>query len=130
MLMMEKISKAKYEYTDIPMGENQYANIDFENTLFVDAKYTHAMIPSDRGNRYIEALPPPRTEQEILQAYSKPILTYDFERESNLPDSTRLYMVGQLDCLCRFIKNWSSLSVWRWKSPIGTVTRLLMSRQS
>ena len=42
MLMMEKISKAKYEYTDIPMGENQYANIDFENTLFVDAKYTHA----------------------------------------------------------------------------------------
>lgn len=34
MLMMEKISKAKYEYTDIPMGENQYANIDFENTLF------------------------------------------------------------------------------------------------
>ena len=69
MLMMEKISKAKYEYTDIPMGENQYANIDFENTLFVDAKYTHAMIPSDRGNRYIEALPPPRTEQEILQAY-------------------------------------------------------------
>jgi hypothetical protein len=37
MLMMEKISKAKYEYTDIPMGENQYANIDFENTLFVDA---------------------------------------------------------------------------------------------
>ena len=40
MLMMEKISKAKYEYTDIPMGENQYANIDFENTLFVDAKYT------------------------------------------------------------------------------------------
>ena len=99
MLMMEKISKAKYEYTDIPMGENQYANIDFENTLFVDAKYTHAMIPSDRGNRYIEALPPPRTEQEILQAYSKPILTYDFERESNLPDSTRLYMVGQLRSL-------------------------------
>lgn len=99
MLMMEKISKAKYEYTDIPMGENQYANIDFENTLFVDAKYTHAMIPSDRGNRYIEALPPPRTEQEILQAYSKPILAYDFERESNLPDSTRLYMVGQLRSL-------------------------------
>ena len=99
MLMMEKISKAKYEYTDIPMGENQYANIDFENTLFVDAKYTHAMIPSDRGNRYIEALPPPRTEQEILQAYSKPILTYDFERESNLLDSTRLYMVGQLRSL-------------------------------
>lgn len=99
MLMMEKISKAKYEYTDIPMGENQYANIDFKNTLFVDAKYTHAMIPSDRGNRYIEALPPPRTEQEILQAYSKPILTYDFERESNLPDSTRLYMVGQLRSL-------------------------------
>lgn len=33
MLMMEKISKAKYEYTDIPMGENQYANIDFKNTL-------------------------------------------------------------------------------------------------
>ena len=132
MLMMEKISKAKYEYTDIPMGENQYANIDFKNTLFVDAKYTHAMIPSDRGNRYIEALPPPRTEQEILQAYSKPILTYDFERESNLPDSTRLYMVGfgRCDCLCRFIKNWSSLSVWRWKSPTGTVTRLLMSRQS
>lgn len=27
------------------------------------------------------------------------ILTYDFERESNLPDSTRLYMVGQLRSL-------------------------------
>lgn len=97
--MMEKISKAKYEYANLPVGSNQYKGIDFENTLFVDAKYVHALIPSDRGNRYIEALPPPRDEDEVLRDYSKPILTYDFERESKLPDSTRLYMVGQLRSL-------------------------------
>ena len=97
--MMEKIGKAKYEYEDIPVGNNQYEGIDFQNELFVDAKYVHALIPSDRGNRYIEALPPPRTEKEILRDYKKPILTYDFDRESKLPDSTRLYMVGQLRSL-------------------------------
>ena len=97
--MMEKIGKAKYEYEDVPVGNNQYEGIDFQNELFVDAKYVHALIPSDRGNRYIEALPPPRTEKEILRDYKKPILTYDFDRESKLPDSTRLYMVGQLRSL-------------------------------
>lgn len=82
--MMEKIGKAKYEYEDIPVGNNQYEGIDFQNELFVDAKYVHALIPSDRGNRYIEALPPPRTEKEILRDYKSP--------------SSRMTLIGNQSC--------------------------------
>lgn len=97
--MMEKISKASYAYENVPEGSNQYDDIDFGNKLFVDARYVHAVVPSDRGNRYIEALPPPRSEKEILRDYYKPILAYDYGRQSKLPDSTRAYMVGQLRSL-------------------------------
>ncbi len=96
---MEKISKAHYDYVDVEDGCNQYSDVDFENTLIVDAKYVHAMIPSDRGNRYIEALPPPRTDQEIVRDYSQPILAYNEQEERMLPDNRRRYMVGQLRSL-------------------------------
>ena len=91
---MEKISKAHYDYVDVEDGCNQYSDVDFENTLIVDAKYVHAMIPSDRGNRYIEALPPPRTDQEIVRDYSQPILAYNEQEERMWPTSVAAFTIA------------------------------------
>lgn len=76
MLMMEKISKAKYEYTDIPMGENQYANIDFENTLFVD--YTSDRIAAAVDRVLIST---DETDEKVLTRVVMKLLT-DSKKET------------------------------------------------
>lgn len=73
--------KFEYEYCDLERGERQYDNIDLSDTMYVDASYIQSEIIEDRGNPFIEALPLPRTAEEVFFAYTKDIMGYDYEKE-------------------------------------------------
>ena len=61
-----------------------YTNIDLTKCKIVDAKYIPAVIDTDRGNPYIESLPYPRDDEDVMNDYSKSLLTYDYETVKNL----------------------------------------------
>lgn len=93
---MKKIYKEKYEYVSLRRSERQYDDIDLKTTTAVDAVYVKSFIPEDNGNRFIEALPHPRTMEEAKLAYSMPLLSYDCEKERAMPSEQRELMVYRL----------------------------------
>lgn len=73
--------KFEYKYRELELGERQYDNIDLSDTMYVDAAYIQSEIIEDRGNPFIEALPLPRTAEEVFYAYTKDIMEYDYAKE-------------------------------------------------
>lgn len=57
-------------YKYIQEGEKQYGKSTFKEGESVDARYRHAALPIDQGNRLIEALPEMRTPKEVETAYT------------------------------------------------------------
>lgn len=64
--------KNSYEYYPSEKG-HQYDDLNFGISSIVDARYTESTISDFRGNPFIEALPWPRTQEEVYAAYSKSI---------------------------------------------------------
>ena len=61
-----------------------YYNHNLEENKIVDAVYVKAVLDFDRGNRYIEALPYPRSEEAVRYAYTKTLPTYRYDDVKNL----------------------------------------------
>lgn len=61
-----------YTYSDRAEGETQYDVAGYSNEKIVPAHYIPALVPMDKGNPFIEALPLPRTDEEIKMDYIKP----------------------------------------------------------
>jgi len=72
----------KYKYKELKEGERQYDDYNFNKTKIVDARYVPAEFSMDKGNPFIEALPLPRTDNEVLHAYNQPLS--DFNRNEML----------------------------------------------
>ena len=91
---MKKIRKSRYEYVQLAVGERQYDDIDLSEELIVEARYIKFAVSSDAGNKYIEALPRPRNEMEILRSYEK-TLNYNMDQLIGL----YMYMYMNIDYL-------------------------------
>lgn len=68
-----------YEYTDLRDGKKQYEDVDFSQMIGVPAEY--AKVDSDKGNPFIEALPKPRSQEELAVAGSRGIPGFVREKE-------------------------------------------------
>lgn len=73
-----------------------YANIDLTKCKIVNAKYIPAVIDTDRGNPYIESLPYPRDDEDVMNDYSKNLLIYDYETVKTLSKFEKLMQVSTL----------------------------------
>jgi hypothetical protein len=88
MITGMKIEGRMYmEYVTCEEGCSQYDNYDLYDQNVVDAVYIHAELEIDKGNPYIEALPPPRRDEDIMTAYNKSLPGY---RPNDVKSMTRL----------------------------------------
>ena len=85
-----------YKYVPCEENESQYEDYDLENYNIVEARYIKAKEEMDRGNPFIEALPFPRGEEDVRSAYTKQLLTYDFDRVKNMTKLEKMIAVGTL----------------------------------
>ena len=74
-----------YEYTSVPEGTSQYADVNLAVTHGVEAKYVE--VPAHRGNMYIEALPKPCSGEALRLKCSVPLAGYS-TREKEIEKST------------------------------------------
>ena len=86
----------KYEYTSIEDGGTQYDDYDLKSQNIVPASYVKAKLEIDEGNPFIEALPFPREEKEVLIAYSKSIPSYNFEKTKEMSKLDKMLQTGML----------------------------------
>ena len=68
------------EYITCENGVSQYEDYDLYTTNIVDAVYIHAKTPIDKGNPYIEALPAPRDDESIMNAYTRDLVSYRYDK--------------------------------------------------
>lgn len=85
-----------YSYYNCPNGENQYDDYDFSESKIVEARYVPARVPMDVGNPYIEALPYPRSEEEIHDAYTKILPLYDYSKVKDMNKLDKMLQVSTL----------------------------------
>lgn len=93
---MKRIYTEKYEYTQLTEGMNQYAHLNLRENTQVEALYRKNLVPEYNGNRFIEALPPPRSKDEAKETYRKPITTYDYDKESSISSEQRELLLYRL----------------------------------
>lgn len=86
----------KYEYTSVEDGGTQYDDYDLKSQNIVPACYIKAKLEIDEGNPFIEALPFPREEKEVLTAYSKSIPSYNFEKTKGMSKLDKMLQTGML----------------------------------
>lgn len=86
----------KYNYYDIGDNETQYDDYDFNESKVVNARYIQSIVEEDRGNPYIEALPYPRNEEDVKDAYTKHLLTYDYNKVQNMSKLEKMLQVSTL----------------------------------
>lgn len=98
----ETVMKFDYEYTEIEGYDSQYKNEDFEFGVPVEAIYVKSKVSTDRGNPFIEALPFPRTEGDVVCAYEKGLPDYDLDEAKTLPKTEKLLQLEELKKL-RFV---------------------------
>ena len=55
------------EYVEVKPDHSQYEGMSFGYGQITEARYVHALIPEDAGNKYIEALPQPPSPGIITQ---------------------------------------------------------------
>lgn len=98
----ETVMKFDYEYTEIEGYDSQYKNEDFEFGVPVEAIYVKSKVSTDRGNPFIEALPFPRVEGDVVCAYEKGLPDYDLDEAKTLPKTEKLLQLEELKKL-RFV---------------------------
>lgn len=86
----------KYKYCNCPKNENQYEKYNCTNTKIVQAKYVPAIVGCDVGNPYIEALPYPRNDEDIMDAYTKDLLTYQYDDVKDMSKLEKMLQVSTL----------------------------------
>lgn len=86
----------RYEYAALDGNERQYDHIDFFENPLVDAVYVKSNCIADRGNPYIESLPRPKTMEEILNDYYRPISDYDWNEQKKWSTFDRMKAAMQV----------------------------------
>lgn len=86
----------KYNYYNLGDNETQYEDYNFNESKVVDARYIQSIVKEDRGNPYIEALPYPRNEEDVKDAYTKHLLTYNYDKVKNMSKLERMLQVSTL----------------------------------
>ncbi len=83
-------------YVACEPDESQYEEFDFSNESIVPARYIRPRIKKDEGNPYIEALPYPRTDRQIQQAYNRTLYSYDPDKAKNAGKLDKMLQVEML----------------------------------
>ena len=86
----------QYEYTQCIDGATQYDDCLSEDSKILIAQYIPALVSMDKGNPYIEALPLPRTEEEVKTDYTRRLLSYDYNEVKNMTPLEKMVNVGTL----------------------------------
>ena len=86
----------KYNYCNLTEDENQYAEYDLNKTKLVEARYIKAIVNSDKGNPYIEALPYPRNDNSVKDAYTQNLLTYNYDKVKDMSKLEKMLQVSTL----------------------------------
>ena len=86
----------KYTYFNCELDESQYDDYDFNDSKIVEARYVKALVECDEGNPYIEALPYPRGEADVKDAYTKGLITYDYNKVQNMNKLEKMLQVSTL----------------------------------
>ena len=90
------IMKHIYKYTECLFDETQYDDDLQDDLKIVNAKYVPALVPMDAGNPYIEALPYLRPEEDVMNAYTTPLYTYDYNKVKNMNKYEKMLQVSTL----------------------------------
>ena len=85
-----------YTYSDRAEGETQYDVAGYSNEKIVPAHYIPALVPMDKGNPFIEALPLPRTDEEIKMDYTKTLVSYNYDSVKDMSKLEKMLNVGTL----------------------------------
>ena len=85
-----------YEYTHCEDGASQYDDYDFNEVNIVDAIYIPARMDIDKGNPYIEALPNPRSDSNVMAAYSRSLPSYSYDKVKDMSKLDKMLAVGTL----------------------------------
>ena len=85
-----------YKYMDVDEGERQYDNIELTESKIVEACYVKSMIRKDNGNPFIEALPYPLHDNEVIRVYSKNLFDYDHLKINSMSNIDRMLAVSML----------------------------------
>ena len=96
------VMKFDYEYTDVDGYDSQYKNKEFEFGIPVEAVYVKSKVSTDRGNPFIEALPFPRIEGDVVCAYEKGLSDYALDEAKALSKTEKLLQLEELKKL-RFV---------------------------
>lgn len=86
----------KYTYTMCEENVSQYNDYDLTRNNIVDAIYIPAILDIDRGNPYIEALPMPRSENNIVNAYTRSLPGYCYGNVKNMSKLEKMLAVSEL----------------------------------
>lgn len=86
----------KYEYVTDLEEISQYDDLNLEENKIVNARYIHALIDADKGNPYIEALPLPRSENNITRVYTKTLPSYKYDDVKKMEPLQKMLAVGTL----------------------------------
>lgn len=86
----------KYTYFSCELDESQYDDYDFNDSKIVEARYVKALVECDEGNPYIEALPYPRGEADVKDAYTKGLITYDYNKVQDMNKLEKMLQVSTL----------------------------------
>lgn len=89
----------KYSYTECEDNISQYSGYDLKNQNFVNALYVPARMKEDVGNPYIEALPYPRDDKAVTRDYTHHLLSYNYDKVSEMSKLDKMLQVGMLKTL-------------------------------
>ena len=89
----------KYSYVEYEEGISQYDDFNFDEENIVSAIYVKARLKEDEGNPYIEALPCPRGERNVLSAYSKSLPSYNFDKVKTMSTLDKMLQINTLRSL-------------------------------
>ena len=84
------------DYSYISKKQVQYEDYDLNNQNIVDAMYSHALVNEDKGNPYIEALPLPRSDEELQMAYTTTLPSFRYDKVKDMSNLEKLLAVGSL----------------------------------
>lgn len=85
-----------YKYVNCEPNESQYEDYDLSVENIVDAIYVPARVDVDKGNPYIEALPYPRSDDDIKIAYTRMLPSYRHDKVKDMSDIDKMLQVGML----------------------------------
>lgn len=85
-----------YENVDVKNGESQYEDYDLNKNSIVNAIYVHALHPRDKGNIFVEALPVPRANKNIVSEYTKELAFYNEPEIKNMTLSEKLLSMKRI----------------------------------